>query len=702
MEIDAKKRRPGRGGEARADVGPMRGLDSGPGCCGLADQVRRRKLSASVSLRRCGRTRLPAPGKDACTVSHPASIPDPSPRPGRRGLSLEHKLPLLITALLAVTLAAGVFFAHAEVKRTAITAAEGRLRAVANQLSALAATNIPVRQQATRTLASNPALAARLRAPHGPAPAAAVQALETFRRPDAPTLPIVLWDRAHRVVAQTGPFPDSAGTWPATTRAMLPDAGGVGRFFAGGGRHWFWLAVPVLDGSDTLGWVAELRPARGSTPDALRELIGAGIEVYFSNAATGPWITLGGDPAPVASEWPFRGATHYDRSGGDFVAYAATVPGTPWAFVVEQSSAWMMARPRVFLRRAGLAALALCLGGAAGAWVLSRGITGPVRTLALASEGIARGDYTRRAQLRRRDELGVLAERFDWMAAQVQASHHELRTQVQTAQSLADELEHANEQMEAALAEADAARHEAEAANRSKSEFLATMSHEIRTPINAIIGYTDLLTMELEGPLTPGQHAQLERVRFSSRHLTGLVEQLLDFARIEAGSLRIERRVAFADDAVAAAVTVLGPEAARKGVALSADCAGGLRYHGDPQRVDQILLNLVSNAVKFTESGGRATIRCGHAHAVLPATHTEGAWVYLRVEDTGIGIAPDQEERIFEPFVQVESGYTRRHGGAGLGLAISRRFARWMGGDLTVESTPGAGSAFTLWLPAAG
>ncbi|HEX6040492.1 sensor histidine kinase, partial [Longimicrobium sp.] len=536
------------------------------------------------------------------------------------------------------------------------------------------------------------------------APAAAVQALERFRRPEAPTLPTVLWDRAHHTVAQVGAFPDSAGPWPALTPEMLPGPDGIGRFFRAGERHWFWLAVPVAEGADTLGWVAELRMVGGgTTSDALEELIGGGIDVYFANASGGPWVTLDGGPAPAAPAWPFQGAAHYRWADGEeVVAYAAPIQGTPWAFVVEQGRAQMLARPRTFLRRAGLAALGLCLAGAAGAWLLSRSITGPVRSLSLASEGIARGDYTRRATLRRRDELGVLAERFNWMAEQVQASHGELSTQVRTAQSLADELEHANAQMESALAQADAARHEAEAANRSKSEFLATMSHEIRTPINAIIGYTDLLTMELEGPLTPGQHAQLERVRFSSQHLTGLVDQLLDFARIEAGSLRIERRVAFAEDAVAAAVTVLGPEAARKGVALSADCGGGLRYHGDPQRVDQILLNLVSNAVKFTESGGRAVIRCGQSNGTLPATQAEGAWVCLRVEDTGIGIAADQAERIFEPFVQVESGYTRRHGGAGLGLAISRRFARWMGGDLTVESTPGAGSSFTLWLPAAG
>jgi signal transduction histidine kinase len=403
---------------------------------------------------------------------------------------------------------------------------------------------------------------------------------------------------------------------------------------------------------------------------------------------------------PAPAEWPFRGAARYDRAGGAHFAHATPIAGRGWSFVGEQSRARVMARPDAFLRHAGVAALALALAAAAAAWALSRSITRPVLRLLSAAQAVARGDYAPRVELRRADELGMLARGFNAMAEQVQASHDELREQMENAQALAEELEHSNEQMEAALAEADAARDEAEAANRSKSEFLATMSHEIRTPINAILGYTDLLMMELEGPLSPGQQAQLSRIRFSSQHLTGLVDQLLDFARIEAGTLRVERRTARAGDAVRTALSVLAPQAEARGIILSAECDDDARYTGDPQRVDQILLNLVSNAVKFTERGGQARLSCAIREGGLPS-HDGGAWVCLRVEDTGIGIAPDQLERIFEPFVQVESGYTRRHEGAGLGLAISRRFARWMGGDLTVESTPGAGSAFTLWLPAA-
>ncbi|HEX6370419.1 MAG TPA: HAMP domain-containing sensor histidine kinase [Longimicrobium sp.] len=625
--------------------------------------------------------------------------PDTSPRPVRRGLSLEHRLPLMITGLLVVTMAAVVLSAWAEVRQAATGSALERLRRVTEQLALLSAPSIPTRLQEMRTVAAAPAFGAVLQAPDGPARAAATEALQRLRGAAEPELPIALWDAARRPLLHVGTFP--AGATPAAPPpAAIPDSSGMGPFFTAGTLNYFWLAVPVLRGADTVGWVAEMRRVGGPNAAPIKQLIGDGVDVYFADNLGGPWVALDGTATPAPPEWPFRGAARYTRAGAPHFAHATPVPGRRWSFVGEQSRGEVMARPDAFLRHSGLAALALALVGAAGAWALSRGITRPVLRLQAAAEAVAQGDYAPRVQVRRTDELGMLARGFNRMAEQVQASHDELREQMEMAQALAEELEHSNEQMEAALAEADAARDEAEAANRSKSEFLATMSHEIRTPINAILGYTDLLLMGLEGPVTPGQEKQLSRVRFSSEHLTGLVDQLLDFARIEAGTLRVERRTALAGDAVSTALSVLAPQAEARGITLSAECDAQARYTGDPQRVDQIVLNLVANAIKFTGPGGHARLSCSlsdHGHAGDGAE----AWVCLRVEDTGIGIAPEQLERIFEPFVQVESGYTRRHEGAGLGLAISRRFARWMGGDLTVESTPGAGSVFTLWLPAA-
>jgi signal transduction histidine kinase len=281
----------------------------------------------------------------------------------------------------------------------------------------------------------------------------------------------------------------------------------------------------------------------------------------------------------------------------------------------------------------------------------------------------------------------------------VQTSHAELSAQFRTAQSLAAELEAANQRLAVAAREADAARREAEEANRAKSDFLATMSHEIRTPINAIIGYTDLLQLGVSGPITEGQQAQLERVRVSGRHLMGLVDQVLDLSRIETNTLAVDMLTARLAEAVRMALTVLRPEADQRGVRISADCGDELRYEGDPQHVGQVLVNLLSNAIKFSPTGGEVRLTCETRPGQLPRGGAWGRWVCACVHDQGPGVPEDQAARIFEPFVQAETGYTRRHGGAGLGLAISLRLAHSMGGDLTLESRPGDGATFVLWLP---
>ncbi len=231
-----------------------------------------------------------------------------------------------------------------------------------------------------------------------------------------------------------------------------------------------------------------------------------------------------------------------------------------------------------------------------------------------------------------------------------------------------------------------------EAANRTKSEFLAAMSHELRTPLNAIGGYADLIAMGLRGPVTPDQKADLEKIQRSQRHLLQIINDLLNFSRIEAGQMEYDTARVPLRGSVGGVIAMLEPQARAKDVALAAlPCPAGLCAWADPVKVEQIVLNLCSNAVKFTEAGGRVEVGCA----------ADGARVAVTVRDTGPGIPDDQTDRIFEPFVQLGRGLTTQHEGTGLGLAISRDLARAMGGDLTVRSRVGEGSAFTLTLPGA-
>jgi signal transduction histidine kinase len=335
----------------------------------------------------------------------------------------------------------------------------------------------------------------------------------------------------------------------------------------------------------------------------------------------------------------------------------------------------VLAPTHALFERLALAGAVLVLAGGLLGWIISRRITIPLLRVTRAAGALASGDYSPRLHIDREDEIGRLGDAFDAMADRIEEAHSRL----------------------------DGARAEAESANLAKSRFLAMMSHEIRTPLNAIVGYTEFLKLGIGGPLPQQQRSYVDRMHGSAEHLLALVNDLLDMSSIEADRMRVTSHPSPLAATVREVCDVLESEAHKRSLSLSCRCDDGVWYRGDPSRVRQIVLNLISNAIKFTEPGGSVSLTCDRAsdgHASF--TEAMGKdWVVVRVRDTGIGITNESLSTIWDPFVQADASHTREHGGTGLGLTISRRLARLMGGDITVESERGAGSVFTLWLPAA-
>lgn len=282
-----------------------------------------------------------------------------------------------------------------------------------------------------------------------------------------------------------------------------------------------------------------------------------------------------------------------------------------------------------------------------------------MRHLTWQAKQVAGGDLTQRV-----DFMGEFSDAFNTMVENLERDRHELR----------------------------AARAAADQANRAKSMFLAAMSHEIRTPMNGIIGLTELA---MATPLNPEQREYLEGVLQSAEGLLVIINEILDYSKIESGRIELEEVPFDPRDLLRRTLRLLEPRARRKALALELDVepAVPVALFGDPHRLGQIVTNLVGNSIKFTE-GGSVRLR------LRPLASSDGQCrLELSVIDTGIGISPEAREKIFEPFLQADGSTTRRFGGTGLGLTITRRLAELMGGEIGVESRPGAGSTFTVRLP---
>jgi signal transduction histidine kinase/DNA-binding response OmpR family regulator len=358
------------------------------------------------------------------------------------------------------------------------------------------------------------------------------------------------------------------------------------------------------------------------------------------------------------------------------------------------------------LRGSAIVFLASALLAVVAAYRLQRHITQPITELALASTIVQRDrDYGVRVQTSASGEIGSLIDSFNAMLDTIQFNTTQLEQARLAAETAREKIHQANEQLEEANRTLEArvedrtkllakAGKDAEEASKAKSIFLAKMSHELRTPLNAIIGYSEILKEDAVDDGDTRAASDLDKILNAARHLLGLINDVLDISKIEAGKMELFLETFELEKIIADVVSTATPLVSKKGNTLKIDCPPDIgTMHADATKLRQMLLNLLSNSSKFTEAG-TITIK-----AVRVPNEAEGI-IELSIIDTGIGMNPEQLSRLFQAFSQADSSTSSKYGGTGLGLAISKQFAQMMKGDISVTSTPGVGSTFKIRLPA--
>jgi signal transduction histidine kinase len=613
---------------------------------------------------------------------------------------------VLTATIVVLVVASSLALTYDALKRARIEAMQDRLRRLARQLVASSDQNLRTRAALYQRVATDSAVLGALHAANAGqgrtvSDSGVARALLTLRAQPDSSLPIELWTASGQRIVHIGtdvPGDSSSRLRPELrTRWKASDSLQVGAFYASGGRVYYWTIIPVIERGRRAGFIAQQRAYRNTERSAriVKELLGNDVELYLHNATDPFWSTYVGAPtAPlVGVDTAADDFVGERRRVGPVIAYEARVAGTPWVIDLEAPMATVLAEPRATLRRITLLSFIIACAGVAAAWFASRRFTHPVVSLASVSEAIARGDYATRmpesGNGASRDEVARLASSFNRMAAEIEASHGELEQQVQQALAVSQELEATNQRLQQLSADAEEARDTAQKANRAKSDFLAVMSHELRTPLNAIGGYADILQLGIYGEVTEKQRDALTRITRSQQMLLSLINDVLNFAKLDAGQVQYRIDDVPLNDALAASETLVAPQLRAKELTYTFEpCDGDPLVHADREKLQQIVLNLLSNAIKFTPQKGKITLSCDLDDDV----------VHVRVTDTGIGIAEDRLESIFDPFVQVDRALNRPHEGVGLGLSISRDLARGMGGTLVASSVMGAGARFTLAL----
>ena len=629
--------------------------------------------------------------------------------------SLARQLPVITAAVVVLVMTLSLTLTYKALVQARADALHSRIQGLLGVLIQAGEASVKARVATLHQVARDSALVRAVATPRGSGwsakdDSAVATALDKAAVPADSGLPIELWTSdGHRVghvgidvrddsIAALAPELRSrrgteVGEVPAP--GAVDTAVQIGAFYPSDNHVFYWTVAPVLQDGRRVGAIVQQRRivSNPQVKQMIRDLSGEEFTVYLRNSTDQFWSSIDGHSVapPVKRDTAAYGYLATRLSSDPQLGVERHVRGTPHIYVLEAPKSAIVAEPRKTLRRLAFASVLLLIGGVVISWTLARQITRPLGELATATEEMARGLYGRRVKTYHSasDEVQRLSASFNRMATEVQASQHELASQVEEALSTSEQLERTNEQLQLASTSASEARDAALDANRAKSDFLAVMSHELRTPLNAIGGYTEILQLGIYGEINPSQRDALQRIERSQQTLLSLINDVLNFAKLESGEVRYAISDAPLWKTLSTIDDFITPQLRDRRLTYSVEpCDDRLTVRVDVEKLQQILINLLSNAVKYTPEGGHIDVRCD-------VTETT---VSVHVHDTGIGIAPDRVERIFDPFIQVGRALNRPHEGVGLGLSISRDLASAMGGSLAVESVLGEGSTFTLTL----
>jgi len=448
----------------------------------------------------------------------------------------------------------------------------------------------------------------------------------------------------------------------------------VGRFMVYQGSIYFPTLTLVTDKNKTVGYIInwQMLSVTQQAIDQFGQLLGGNGKIYFGNDNAGFWTDLrkpvDGPPVDLAV---LQKPAQYSRANeGAVIGSLRKIPGSKWLILVELSSASFSQTAAVFLRWVSLIGIVLVVAGSIGGWIMVRNITGPIKALSTAATSIAEGDYSVSVEVDRQDEIGTLAESFNIMAARVR----------NTQQGLEQKVEETTRELQTAITDIS----EKEKSEKKKDEFISIASHELKTPLTTIKAFFQIAVKEMD----PG-FKSFNLIGRAARQLTRmerLIEDLLDASRINSGKMQYNLEDFDFQEVLGDAVD--GIRGIFPNHNLVIEKSAPVMFHGDRHRIEQVIINLINNAVKYSPD----------ADKVLISSEVKDGKIMVTIRDFGIGIAEEHINELFESFYRIN--VEQHFQGLGLGLFISSEIIKRHGGDIWVESEVGKGSAFTFQLPA--